>query len=213
MIVLGLTGSIGMGKSTVAEMFRRAGVPVFDADAEVHRLQGRGGSLVASIEALYPGTTGAAGVDRGKLAQVVLGDKAALGRLERLVHPAVGRARRRFMLRHRAAPLVVLDIPLLFEKGGWRDVDAVAVVSAPAWVQRRRVLARGGMNPAKLARIRHLQTPDAEKRRRADFVIETGTTRAETSAQIRKLIACLRARGVRYSRSCGKSFSIPKQPA
>ena len=213
MIILGLTGSIGMGKSTVAQMFRREGVPVFDADAEVHRLQGPGGLLVAAIEALHPGTTGAAGVDRGRLGQAVLGDKAALARLERLIHPAVGKAQRAFLRRHRARPIVVLDIPLLFEKGGWRRVDAVAVVSAPAWIQRRRVLARPGMTPAKLARIRHLQTPDPEKRRRADFVIETGRTRTETAAEIRKLIACLRARGVRYSRSCGKSSSTRKPPA
>jgi dephospho-CoA kinase len=213
MIRLGLTGSIGMGKSTVAAMFRREGVPVFDADAEVHRLQGPGGLLVSAIEALHPGTTNAAGVDRGRLGQAVLGDKAALMRLERLIHPVVACAQRDFLRRHRAKPLIVLDIPLLFEKGGWRRVDAVAVVSAPAWVQRRRVLARLGMTPAKLARIRHLQTPDAEKRRRADFVIETGTTRLKTAAQIRKLIACLRAHGVRYSRSCGKSSSTPKPPA
>ena len=211
MIILGLTGSIGMGKSTVAAMFRRQGVPVFDADAEVHRLQGRGGLLVAAIELLHPGTTNAAGVDRGKLGQAVLGDKAALARLERLIHPAVGRAQRNFLRRHRAHRLVVLDIPLLFEKGGWRRVDAVAVVSAPAWAQRRRVLARPGMSASKLARIRHLQTPDAEKRRRADFVIDTGTSRTQTAAQIRKLIACLRARGVRYSRACGKSSSIRKR--
>ena len=213
MIVIGLTGSIGMGKSTVARMFRREGVPVFDADAEVHRLQGPGGLLVAAIEALHPGMTGAAGVDRGRLGQAVLGDKAALARLERLIHPAVGKVQRAFLRRNRARPIAVLDIPLLFEKGGWRRVDAVAVVSAPAWVQRRRVLKRPGMTAAKLARIRHLQTPDPEKRRRADFVIETGTTRIETAAQIRKLIACLRARGVRYSAPCGKSSSTRKPPA
>lgn len=213
MIVLGLTGSIGMGKSTVAEMFRREGVPVFDADAEVHRLQGPGGGLVAAIEALHPGTTNAAGVDRGLLGQEVLGDKAALARLERLIHPAVGRAERAFLRRYRAHRLIVLDIPLLFEKGGWRRVDAVAVVSAPAWLQRRRVLARAGMTPAKLARIRRLQTPDAEKRRRADFVIETGTTPNHTAAQVRKLTACLRARAVRYSRPCVKSSSTPRPPA
>jgi len=213
MIKLGLTGSIGMGKSTVAEMFRRLGVPVFDADAEVHRLQGPGGLLVAAIEALHSGTTGEHGVDRGKLALAVLGDKAALSRLERLIHPAVGRAQRAFLRRHRAHRLVVLDIPLLFEKGGWRRVDAIAVVSAPAWKQKRRVLARPGMTAAKLARIRHLQTPDPEKRRRADFVIDTGTTRGQTGAQIRKLTACLRARGVRYSGSCARLSSTPKPPA
>ena len=197
MITLGLTGSIGMGKSTVSAMFRREGVPVFDADAEVHRFQGPGGLLVAAIEALHPGTTGVAGVDRGKLGQAVLGDKAALGRLEKLIHPEVERARRRFLRRYHARRLVVLDIPLLFEKGGWRRVDAVAVVSAPLWVQRRRVLARPGMTPAKLARIRALQIPDAEKRRRADFVIETGVSRLETAARVRHLVACLSARGVR----------------
>lgn len=212
MIRLGLTGSIGMGKSTVAEMFRRQGVPVFDADAEVHRLQGPGGPLVAAIEALHPGTTGEGGVDRAKLGLAVLGDKAALARLERLIHPAVGRAQRRFLRRHRSRRLVVLDIPLLFEKGGWRRVDAIAVVSAPAWKQRRRVLARPGMTAAKLARIRHLQTPDAEKCRRADIVIDTGTTPARTAARVRKLIACLRARGVRYSRSCARSSSTPRPP-
>lgn len=211
MIVLGLTGSIGMGKSTVAAMFRRAGVPVFDADAEVHRLQGPAGALVAAIEALFPGTTSAGGVDRGLLGRSVLGDKAALARLERLIHPAVGKAQRDFLRRHRSRRLVLLDIPLLFEKGGWRRVDAVAVVSAPAWMQRRRVLGRLGMTAARLTQIRALQTPDAEKRRRADFVIETGVSRLQTEAQVRKLIACLSARRGRYSNPCEKSFSIPKR--
>jgi dephospho-CoA kinase len=213
MIVLGLTGSIGMGKSTVAAMFRRLGVPVFDADAEVHRLQGPDGALVAEIEALFPGTTGPLGVDRQALGRVVLHDKAALHRLERLIHPAVARARERFLLRHQAKALAVLDIPLLYEKAGWRQVDAVAVVSAPAWLQRRRVLARPGMTPAKLARIRALQVPDAEKRRRADFVIETGRLRRDTEAQVRRLVACLKARGVRYCAKCVKSSSTPKPPA
>lgn len=212
-IILGLTGSIGMGKSTVAAMFRRAGVPVFDADAEVHRLQGPGGLLLAAIETMHPGTTGPHGVDRAKLGAAVLGDRDALTRLERLIYPEVERARRRFLRRNRARRLVVLDIPLLFEKGGWRRVDAIAVVSAPAWVQKRRVLGRPGMTAAKLARIRHLQTPDAEKRRRADFIIETGVSRAETAAKIRQLIACLSAQGVRYSSACVKSSSIPKRPA
>lgn len=213
MIILGLTGSIGMGKSTVAAMFRRAGVPVFDADAEVHRLQGPAGALVKDIEAHFPGTTSSKGVDRGLLGRAVLHDKAALARLERLVHPAVAKAQRDFIRRNRSRGLVVLDIPLLFEKGGWRRVDAVAVVSAPAWVQRRRVLRRPGMTAARLAHIRALQTPDADKRRRADFVIETSVLRLETERQVRKLIACLRARAGRYSRSCGKSSSTRKQPA
>ena len=193
-IVLGLTGSIGMGKSTVAAMFVRAGVPVFDADAEVHRLQGPGGLLLAAIEALHPGTTGTAGVDRARLGQAVLGDKAALVRLERLIHPAVERARRRFVRRHQARRLVVVDIPLLFEKGGWRRVDASAVVSASAWQQRRRVLARPGMTAARLARIRALQLPDAAKRARADFVIPTGGSFDATRAAVRRIIACLAAR-------------------
>jgi len=211
MIVLGLTGSIGMGKSTVAEMFRAAGVPVFDADAEVHALQGPAGALVAAIEALHPGTTGAVGVNRAALGRVVLSDKAALARLERLIHPAVERARRAFLRRHRARPLVVLDIPLLFEKGGWRRVDAVAVVSAPPWKQRARVLARAGMTPARLAAILALQTPDVEKRRRADIVIDTGATRAATEATVRRLVACLRRCPRRYCRTCARSCSTQRR--
>lgn len=213
MMILGLTGSIGMGKSTVAKMLRRLGVPVFDADAEVHRLQGPNGALVAEIEALFPGTTGPLGVDRQALGRVVLHDKAALHRLERLIHPAVARARERFLRRHAARRLAVLDIPLLYEKQGWRQVDGVIVVSAPASVQRRRVLARPGMTPAKLARIRALQVPDAEKRRRADFVIETGRLKHQTEASVRRLVTCLRAHGVRYCAKCVKSSSTPKPPA
>ncbi|KKC26544.1 dephospho-CoA kinase [Sphingomonas sp. SRS2] len=213
MIVLGLTGSIGMGKSTVARMFARAGVPVFDADAEVHRLQGRGGRLVAAIEAAFPGSSGPHGIDRAVLGKVVLGDRAALHRLERIVHPAVAESRRRFLRRHRSRPLVVLDIPLLFEKKGWRQVDAIAVVSAPAWKQARRVLARPGMNPLKLRHIRSLQTPDHVKRARADFVIDNGGSAGRTRAAVHHLITCLRAHGVRYCRSCARSFSTPKPPA
>ena len=204
MIVLGLTGSIGMGKSTVAAMFRAAGVPVFDADAEVHRLQGPGGRLLAAIEMLHPGTTGIAGVDRVALGKAVFGNPAALARLERLIHPAVGARQRAFLRRHRARRLVVVDIPLLFEKGGWRRVDAIAVVSAPAWVQRRRVLARPGMTQARFARILRLQTPDAEKRRRADFLIPTASGRAATRASVRYLVACLSRAAGRYDRPCGK---------
>jgi dephospho-CoA kinase len=196
-IVLGLTGSIGMGKSTVAAMFRAQGVPVFDADAAVHALQGPSGGLVAEIEALFPGTTGASGVDRQALGRAVLHDKAALARLERLIHPAVARLQREFLRRHRAHRLVVLDIPLLFEKGGWRRVDRIAVVSAPAWVQRRRVLARPGMTAGRLARIRALQMPDAEKRARADYVIPTGGLCTHTAAVVRQLTACLANKAVR----------------
>jgi len=203
--ILGLTGSIGMGKSTVSGMFRALRVPVFDADAEVHRLQGPGGALVAAIEALHPGTTGEQGVDRAALGQIVLDDPPALARLEGLIHPEVARARRAFLRRHRVAALVVLDIPLLFEKGGWRDVDAIVVVSAPRHIQRRRVLSRAGMTPARFAAISRLQVPDLQKRRRADFVIDTSGPLIVTRRQVRRLVACLRVRGGRYwghARNC-----------
>jgi dephospho-CoA kinase len=191
MIILGLTGSIGMGKSTVARMFADEGVPVFDADAAVHALQGPGGALVQAIEAEFPGTTGNAGVNRTALAERVLGESAKLQRLEALIHPAVAREREAFLERHRSAPLVVLDIPLLFEKGGWDRVDRIAVVSAPAEVQRARVLARPGMSQGKFDRILALQMPDAEKRARADFVIPTGGELSTTEAAVRDIIACL----------------------
>jgi len=212
-ILLGLTGSIGMGKSAVAAMLHEAGVPVFDADAAVHQLQAAGGALVPAIAAAFPGTTGAAGVDRARLGAAVLGDAAALARLEAIVHPAVAAARRAFLDDHAGAALLVLDIPLLFEKGGAEAVDAVMVVSAPADMQRARVLARPGMSPERFAAILALQMPDAEKRARADFVIDTGVTLAETAAAVAALVACLRAQGVRYCRSCAKSSSIPKPPA
>ncbi|MGN6269482.1 MAG: dephospho-CoA kinase [Sphingomonas sp.] len=191
MIRLGLTGSIGMGKSTVAAMFAARGVPVFDADAAVHRLQGPGGRLVAAIEAAFPGTTGADGVDRAALGKTVLGDRAALRRLEALVHPAVAEERRAFLEANAQAPLVLLDIPLLFETGGEAQVDKIAVVSAPADVQRARVLARPGMTDERFAAILARQTPDIEKRGRADFVIDTGGALAATEAQVDALIACL----------------------
>lgn len=192
--LIGLTGSIGMGKSTAAAMFEREGIPVFDADAEVHRLQGPGGALVAAIEARFPGTTGARGVDRQKLGALVLGNRHELAALEAIVHPAVGRAQKRFLARHRARAAVVLDIPLLFEKGGWRRVGAIAVVSAPAWMQLRRVLRRPGMTPAKLKAIRRLQVPDRVKRARADFIIETGRPKSATHRQIRAIASCFRSR-------------------
>lgn len=193
MIVLGLTGSIGMGKTTVARMFAEEGVPVFDADAEVHRLQGPEGELVAAIEAEFPGTTGTGGVDRTALAERVLDRPEALKRLEAIVHPAVARRRQDFLAANRDAPLVVLDIPLLFETGGRNLVDRVAVVSAPPEVQRRRVLARPGMTPEKLDHILALQLPDPEKRAQADFVIPTGGTFEETRDSVRRILACLSA--------------------
>ena len=186
--ILGLTGSIGMGKSAVAAMFRGLGVPVFDADAAVHALQGPGGALIGAIEAAFPGTTGAQGVDRAKLGTVVFGDKAALARLEAIVHPAVGAMRADFLAAHAAAPLVVFDIPLLFEKTGKTGLDAVLVVSAPPDVQRARVLARPGMSAEKFERILGLQVPDADKRARADHVIDTGTSLAETRHAVHDLV-------------------------
>ena len=191
MIRLGLTGSIGMGKSTVAGMFANRGVPVFDADATVHRLQGRDGRLVAPIETEFPGTTGLDGVDRAALGQAVLGDTAALKRLESLVHPAVAEERALFLAANAHAPLLLLDIPLLFETGGEATVDKIVVVSAPAEVQRARVLARQGMTIERFEAILARQTPDAEKRARADFVIDTGGPLAETAAQVDTVIACL----------------------
>jgi dephospho-CoA kinase len=192
--ILGLTGSIGMGKSTVAAMFEAAGVPVFDADAEVRRLQGPGGALLPAIEAAFPGSTGPDGVLREKLGALVFGDAQALARLEAIVHPAVAAERHAFMIEHSGEPLVVFDIPLLFEKGGWESVDAIAVVSAPAQVQRQRVLARPGMTPEKFAHILSLQVSDAEKRARATYVIDTGTSIRRTEDEVRTLIGALSRR-------------------
>ena len=190
-VTLGLTGSIGMGKSTVAAMFADEGVPVFDADAAVHALQGPGGRIVAAIAARFPGTAGARGVDRAALGEAVFGDDAALKALEAIVHPAVREEREAFLAVNSATPLVVLDIPLLFEAGGWDGIDRVAVVSAPASVQRARVLDRPGMTDARFAAILARQTPDAEKRARADFVIPTGGSLDATRAAVRDVIACL----------------------
>ncbi len=191
--ILGLTGSIGMGKSTVAAMFEAAGVPVFDADAAVRRLQGPDGALLPAIEAAFPGSTGPEGVRREALGAQVFADRAALAWLEEIVHPAVAAERHAFMIEHAQQPLVVFDIPLLFEKGGWDSVDAVAVVSAPAEAQRARVLARPGMTADKFAHILSLQVPDAEKRARADHLIDTGAPLRETEAQVKALIARLTA--------------------
>ncbi|EIZ81132.1 dephospho-CoA kinase [Novosphingobium sp. Rr 2-17] len=189
--ILGLTGSIGMGKSTVAGMLRDLGVPVFDADAAVHELQGPDGGLVPAIEAAFPGTTGPHGVDRPKLGNAVFGDTERLARLEAIVHPAVAAMRKGFMAANAGAPLIVFDIPLLYEKVGDKGLDAVAVVSAPADVQRARVLARPGMTEAKFAAILALQVPDAEKRARADFVIDTGVSLDATRDQVVGIVRTL----------------------
>jgi dephospho-CoA kinase len=190
-LLVGLTGSIGMGKSTVAQMLRDEDIAVFDADAEVHALQGPDGALLPAIEAAFPGTTGPNGVDRVALGAKVFGDDAALRRLEAIVHPAVAARRRDFLDAHYAAPLVVLDIPLLFEKGGDESVDQIIVVSTSAAIQRGRVLARPGMTAEKLDEILARQTPDAEKRARADYVIDTSGSMDETRAQVRAILACL----------------------
>lgn len=189
-MIIGLTGSIGMGKSTVAAMFADLGVPVFDADAEVHRLQEPGGALVSAIEAAFPGSTADGAVDRAKLRSKVFGDDAAIARLEAIVHPAVAAARARFLAQHGDA-LVLFDVPLLFETGGDAKVDHVVVVSAAPAVQRARVLARPGMTPATFEAILARQLPDADKRARADFVIATDTGLDETRAQVAAVIACV----------------------
>lgn len=186
--ILGLTGSIGMGKSAVAAMLRGLGVPVFDADAAVHELQGPGGACLAPIERAFPGTTGPQGVDRQKLGAAVFGNPQALKLLESIVHPEVAEMRRAFLADNADAPLIVFDIPLLFEKTGNHGLDAVAVVSAPYEQQRERVLARPGMTEEKFAQILKLQVPDAEKRARADHVIDTGTSLAETRHAVARLV-------------------------
>lgn len=193
MKVIGLTGSIGMGKSTVASMLEANGVPVFDADRAVHRLYE--GPLVPSIEAAFPGTTAGGAVDRPRLAAAVVGDPEAFARLEAIVHPAVRAEERAFRRRseQEGRDVIALDIPLLFETGRTGDVDLVLVVSAPAAIQRDRVLARAGMTAEKLAAILARQLPDAEKRARADVVLDTGGTLEQTAASVASLVALLRA--------------------
>jgi dephospho-CoA kinase len=193
MKTIGLTGSIGMGKSAVAQMFADEGIAVFDADAAVRQLQGPGGRLLPAIEAAFPGTTGPDGVDRAELGARVFGDEAAIKRLEAIVHPAVGEERAAFLARHGEDDMVVFDIPLLFETGGDRNVDVVVVVSADAATQQARVLARPGMTRERLADILARQTPDAEKRARADHVIATDCPMDQTRAAVRRVIACVRA--------------------
>lgn len=190
-LILGLTGSIGMGKSTVAQMFEDQGVPVYDADAEVHILQGPGGALVDAIEARFPGTTGEKGVNRATLGQRVLGKPDELAALEAIIHPVLARQRAAFLTRHSDADMLVLDIPLLFEKGGSAEVHVIIVVSAGPDIQRERVLARPGMTPEKFEKILALQMPDAEKRARADHVIDTGQSLDATRDDVKRLIKAL----------------------
>ncbi len=195
MIIVGLTGSIGMGKSTTSAMFQDEGVPVYDSDAAVHALYASGGAAVGPVEAAFPGVVIDGAIDRARLSAAVLGDPEALQILESIVHPLVGAHRIGFFedAQAKGADIVVLDIPLLFETDGQKKVDKVVVVSAPADVQRQRVLARPGMDVAKLDAILARQTPDAEKRARADFVIDTGQGLGHAHQQVRDLLSRLRA--------------------
>lgn len=194
MLIIGLTGSIGMGKSTAAKRLMHNGLPVFDADAEVHRLYGAEAAPV--IEQAFPGTVVDGVVDRVKLAAAVVGDAEAIARLEKIVHPMVRDAERAFLLREhaRGAEIAVLEIPLLFETGGDANVDVTLVVSAPADIQRQRVLQRAGMSEDRLAKLLANQLDDAQKRARADFVIDTSGSIEETGAAIDAVVARLRGR-------------------
>ena len=191
MIRIALTGSIGMGKSTVAKMFEQAGVPVFDADAEVRKLQGKGGALVDVIGRRFPGTVANGVLDRERLSKMVLDDPAELAALEAIVHPEVQAARERFIAVHENFPAIAFEIPLLFETGGETAFDKVVVVSAPAPSQRDRVMSRPGMTNEKFEAMLARQLPDSEKRSRADFVVDTGGDLSTTEAQVADIIACL----------------------
>ena len=201
MIMLALTGSIGMGKSTVGAMFADAGIPLFDADAAVHALQGRGGRLVPVIEARFPGSTRDGAVDRAALSARVIGNPTKLAALEAIVHPAVRQERSRFIADHAGAAALMFDIPLLFETHGESAFDKVIVVSAPAPLQRERVLARPGMTEERLAAIRGKQMPDPQKRGQAHFVVDTGRGLASAEAQLRSIVAALAGRPGRVLRA------------
>lgn len=191
LIILGLTGSIGMGKSETSRMFRRLGVPVYDADATVHRVYAKGGDAVGPIGEAFPGTIKDGAVDRAALSKAVVGNDAELRRLERITHPLLRKYQKRFLQAALAKrlPLVVMDIPLLFETGGTKRVDCVAVASAPPFVQRARVLRRPGMTPEKFAYINSRQMPDKVKRARADFLIPTGLGKRFALDAVRRTIA------------------------
>ena len=195
MKIIGLTGGIGMGKSTAAAAFRRARIPVFDADAAVHRLQAPGGAALPAIAAAFPGTVADGVLDRPRLRAAVVGNEAAMKTLEAIVHPLVRRAEQAFLARARRsrAPAAVLDIPLLLESGGEARVDFVVVVSAPPAVQMQRVRRRRGMTPPQIAAIVARQMPDSQKRRRADLVVRTGLSRNTALRPLHRLIRSLRA--------------------
>jgi len=199
MKILGLTGSIGMGKTTAAAMLRRLGLPVHDADAAVHAMFAPGGAAVAAVDAAFPGVVVHGAVDRTRLGAIVFGDAEALKRLEAIVHPLVRAAEQAFLARQRRrrAALVVLDVPLLLESGGARRCHKVAVVSCTAVLQAQRVLARPGMTMARLAAIRAKQMPDAEKRRRADFIIPTGMGKPLALRRLKAVVRMMRVAGGR----------------
>jgi dephospho-CoA kinase len=200
-VVIGLTGSIGMGKSTTAGFFADAGVPVYDADSAVHRLYA--GEAVALVEAAFPGVSNREGIDRGELARRVVGDAEAMKRLERIIHPLVRREEERFLAeaQRAAAPVVVLDIPLLFEAGAAHRVDAIVVVTAPAEMQRERALSRPGMTEDKFQALLAKQMPDAEKRRRADFVVDTSQGFDSVRRQVRAILQAAPGLPIRRIRS------------
>jgi dephospho-CoA kinase len=200
-VVIGLTGSIGMGKSTTAGFFADAGVPVYDADSAVHRLYA--GEAVALVEAAFPGVSNREGIDRGELARRVVGDAEAMKRLERIIHPLVRREEERFLAeaQRAAAPVVVLDIPLLFEAGAAHRVDAIVVVTAPAEMQRERALSRPGMTEDKFQALLAKQMPDAEKRRRADFVVDTSQGFDSARRQVRAILQAAPGLPIRRIRS------------
>lgn len=193
MKVIGLTGSVGMGKSTAAAMLRCMGVPVYDADRAVHRMMSRGGIAVAAVAAAFPGVETKGAIDRAALGKRVFGNDAAMKRLEAIIHPLVRQDERRFLndMRRRGTALVVMDVPLLFESGRHKRYDATMVVTAPAFLQRARVLARKGMTPAQFAAILKRQMPDAKKRRRADFIVPSGLGRAVTWRCLRRVLRSL----------------------
>lgn len=221
MIILGLTGSIGMGKSATAQMFARRGVPVFDADAAVHRAYSPGGEAVAPLEWAFPGVTNDKGaIDRAALRKRVVHDPEALNKLESIIHPIVNSMRVAFLEKAGAdgADIVVMDIPLLFETGGEKRVDAIVVATAPETVQRERVLARGQMTETELEAILAKQTPDSHKRLRADFVVNTAHGFDYAQSQVDAILEAIRSEaskkpGAEESQTCGKSSSTPKPPA
>jgi dephospho-CoA kinase len=214
MIILGLTGSIGMGKSTAAATLRRLGIPLFDADRVVHRLLAPGGSAVEPVEAAFPGVRGVGGgIDRALLGQRVFPDREALSRLEQIIHPMVEADEKRFLAgaRARREPIVVLDIPLLFESGSERRCDYVLVVSAPGLVQRQRVLRRPGMTERRMGAILANQMPDREKRRRADFVVPTGMSRSLSLRRLRAIVRQLRDEKSSVARRGRFAFREPRR--